>query len=125
EHPQGSGARDVRLFRNGSLVKVWHSDALKGQNSTSLEQEIALVAGPNRLTAYAFNKDNVKSKDANLLLTGAESLKRAGTAWVIAVGVNEYANSQYNLKYDVADAQSSAQEVSRDQAPLGRFEHYE
>ena len=50
------------------------------------------MAGPNRLMAYAFNKDNVKSKDANLLLTGAESLKRAGTAWVIAVGVNEYAN---------------------------------
>src|SRR3989441_11048111 len=24
DHPQGCGARDVRLFRNGSLVKVWH-----------------------------------------------------------------------------------------------------
>ena len=30
DHSQGSGARDVRLFRNGSLVKVWHGDALKG-----------------------------------------------------------------------------------------------
>src|SRR6185369_3749539 len=84
DHPQGSGARDLRLFRNGSLVKVWHGDALKGQSSVSLEEEINLVAGPNRLTAYAFNRDNVKSKDANLLITGADSLKRAGTAWVIA-----------------------------------------
>ncbi|HEY5074405.1 MAG TPA: hypothetical protein VII34_06865, partial [Pyrinomonadaceae bacterium] len=33
DHPQGSGARDVRLFRNGSLVKVWHGDALKGQGA--------------------------------------------------------------------------------------------
>ncbi|HEX3086433.1 MAG TPA: WD40 repeat domain-containing protein, partial [Pyrinomonadaceae bacterium] len=103
EHKQGSGARDLRLFRNGSLVKVWHGDALKGQAATAIEEEMTLVAGPNRLTAYAFNNDNVKSKDANLLLTGADSLKRAGTAWVIAVGVNEYANSQYNLKYAVAD----------------------
>lgn len=125
DHAQGSGARDVRLFRNGSLVKVWHGDALKGQATTSLEEEITLVAGPNRLTAYAFNNDNVKSKDANLLLTGAESLKRAGTAWVIAVGVNEYANSQYNLKYAVADAQSFAAEVSREQGPVGRFDHVE
>jgi uncharacterized caspase-like protein len=67
----------------------------------------------------------VKSKDSNLVLTGADSLKRAGTAWVIAVGVNDYANSQYNLKYAVADAQSFAAEVVREQAPIGRFDHVE
>jgi len=125
EHPRGSGARDVRLFRNGSLVKVWHGDALKGQSSVSLEEDITLVAGPNRLVAYAFNNDNVKSKDANLALTGADSLKRAGTAWVIAVGVNEYANSQYNLKYAVADAEGFAAEVRREQTLIGRFEKVE
>src|SRR6185369_2145667 len=125
DHPKGTGARDVRLFRNGSLVKVWHGDALKGQTTASLEEEISVIAGPNRLTAYAFNGDNVKSKDATLLLTGADSLKRAGTAWVIAVGINEYANSQYNLKYAVADAQSFAAEVVREQAPVGRFDHVE
>ena len=125
DHKQGSGARDLRLFRNGSLVKVWHGDALKGQPANSIEQEVTLVAGPNRLTAYAFNNDNVKSQDASLVLIGADSLKRAGTAWVIAVGVNEYANSQYNLKYAVADAQSFAAEVSREQAPIGRFDHVE
>ncbi len=125
DHPQGSGARDVRLFRNGSLVKVWHGDVLKGQTTAILEEDITVVAGPNRLTAYAFNQDNVKSKDANLLLTGADSLKRAGTAWIIAVGLNEYANSQYNLKYAVADAQSFAEELRLRQTELGRFDHVE
>lgn len=125
EHSQGSGARDVRLFRNGSLIKVWRGDALKGQPAAVLEEEISVIAGPNRLTAYAFNGDNVKSKDANLLLTGADSLKRTGTAWVIAVGVNEYANAQYNLKYAVADANSFAEEIQRQQAKLGRFDRVE
>jgi WD40 repeat protein/uncharacterized caspase-like protein len=125
DHSQGSGARDVRLFRNGSLIKVWHGDALKGQTSVSLQEEITLVAGANRLTAYAFNHDNVKSKDANLLVTGADSLKRTGTAWVIAVGVNEYANSQYNLKYAVADAQSFGEELRRQQAQVARFDRVE
>jgi uncharacterized caspase-like protein len=125
DHPKGTGARDVRLFRNGSLVKVWHGDALKGQPTATLEEEISIIAGPNRLTAYAFNGDNVKSKDANLLLTGADSLKRAGTAWVIAVGVNEYANSQYNLKYAVADANSFAEEIQRQQKQLARFANVE
>jgi WD40 repeat protein/uncharacterized caspase-like protein len=125
DHPQGAGARDVRLFRNGSLLKVWHGDTLKGQAAISFEQEITLVAGQNRLSAYAFNKDNVKSKDASLLVTGAESLKRTGTAWVIAVGVNEYANTQYNLKYAVADAQSFADELRRQQTQVARFDHVE
>jgi WD40 repeat protein/uncharacterized caspase-like protein len=125
DHAQGSGARDVRMFRNGSLVRVWHGDALKGQTTATLEEEVTVVAGPNRLTAYAFNRDNVKSKDANLLLTGADSLKRAGTAWIIAVGVNEYANAQYNLKYAVADAQSFAEELSRQQTQVARFDHVE
>jgi uncharacterized caspase-like protein len=125
DHPQGTGARDVRLFRNGSLVKVWRGDVLQGKPAITLEEEITVTAGPNRLTAYAFNRDNVKSKDAQLSLVGADSLKRAGTAYVIAVGVNEYANPQYNLKYAVADAQSFGEEVRLRQTQMARFERVE
>jgi uncharacterized caspase-like protein len=125
DNPEGSGARDVRLFRNGSLVNVWHGDVLKGQAAVTLEEEITVAAGPNVLTAYAFNKDNVKSKDAQLALTGADSLKRSGTAYIIAVGINEYANPQYNLKYAVADAQSFGDEVRNRQKQLANFERIE
>jgi len=125
DNPQGAGARDLRLFRNGSLVKVWHGDVLKGQPAVTLEEEVTVAAGVNRLTAYAFNKDNVKSKDAQLPLTGAESLKRAGTAYIIAVGINEYANPEYNLKYAVADAESFAAELRNRQMQVGSFERIE
>jgi WD40 repeat protein len=125
DNPQGSGARDVRLFRNGSLVRVWHGDVLSGKPAVTLEEEITITAGANRLTAYGFNKDNVKSKDAQLPLTGADSLKRAGTAYIIAVGVNEYENPQYNLKYAVADAQSFGEEVRLRQTQVGQFERIE
>ena len=125
DNPQGCGARDVRLFRNGSLVKVWHGDVLKGQTSITLEEQINVTSGPNRLVAYAFNKDNVKSKDAPLVIAGADSLKRKGTAYIIAVGVNEYANAQYNLKYAVADAQSFGEEMRVRQTQLGGFERVE
>jgi hypothetical protein len=60
-----------------------------------------------------FNRDNVKSKDAPLVFHGADTLKRKGTAYIIAVGVNEYANSQYNLKYASADARSFGEEMRR------------
>ena len=105
-HAAGSGARDLRLFRNGSLVQVWHGDLQRNANGkTVVETKIPLVAGSNQLSAYAFNGDNVKSLDAELMLTGDDSLKRNGTTYVLAVGLNEYANPSFNLKYAVADAQ--------------------
>jgi WD40 repeat protein len=125
DHEAGSGARDVRLFRNGSLVKVWRGDVLKGQTATTLETNTTIVAGENRLAAYAFNRDNVKSKDAELRVTGADSLKRPGTAYILAIGVNVYSNPQYNLKYAVADATAFGEEVQRQQHQIANYEHIE
>jgi len=120
-----AGAQDVRLFRNGSLVKFWRGDVLKGQSSVKLEATIPIVAGENQLTAYAFNHDNIKSSDATLVVTGAGGLKRKAVAYVVAVGVNEYANPQYNLKYAVADAQDFAEEFKRQQAKLNDYDKVE
>ncbi len=116
-----AGAQDVRLFRNGSLVKAWRGDALKGHESATLEAVIPIIAGENQLTAYAFNRDNIKSRDALLNVNGAASLKRAGTAYVLTVGVNAYANQEFNLRYAVPDAEMFGAEISRQQAGLGHF----
>jgi WD40 repeat protein/uncharacterized caspase-like protein len=125
EHPAGSGAQDVRLFRNNSLVKVWHGDALKGASRATLEATVPLVAGKNRFTAYAFNRDNVKSSDVNLIAVGADALKRRGTAYILAVGVNQYDNAEYNLRYAKADAQEFGAEVKRQQDRLSVYERVE
>ena len=120
-----AGVRDVRLFRNGSLVKVWHGDVALNDGKATLEAPIPIVAGENHLTAYGFNHDNIKSEDATLTITGAESLRRQGTAYILAVGVNSYANSQYNLKYAVADAKAFGEEFRQQQMRLGRFANVE
>lgn len=116
-----AGAQDVRLFRNGSLVKVWHGDVLAGKGAAVLKTTLPIVAGENRLTAYAFNHDNVKSADSSLLVLGATSLQRKGTAYVLAVGVNSYANKDFDLKYAVADAGSFGAEWKTQQDRLGSF----
>jgi WD40 repeat protein len=122
---KGSGARDLRLFRNGSLVKFWRGDILKGQATTTLEATIPILAGENRLTAYAFNRDNVKSKDATVRLTGADSLKREGTCYILTVGLNLYENPQYNLQYASADALAFAEELRRQLQKVGRYQKTE
>ncbi len=121
EYSEASGGRDLRLFRNGLLVQSWSGDVLKGSSKQTVETKVAIVAGANEFTAYAFNRDNVKSADAVLTINGAETLRRAGTAYVIVVGVGSYANSQYNLNYSVADATEIGAQLKSQQELLGRY----
>lgn len=124
-HSAGSGVYDVRLFRNGSLIKAWRGDVLKSQPNGTLEETISIVVGENHLTAYAFNRDNIKSVDVPLLLKGASSLMRRGTAYVLIAGVNEYANPRFNLRYAVADAQEFGDTLLQKQTKLGNFSRIE
>src|SRR5580700_997311 len=116
-----AGAQDLRLFRNGSLVKFWHGDVLGGKQDAILETEIPIVAGTNHLTAYAFNGDNVKSVDASLEVTGAPSLDRKPVAYILAVGINEYSNSDYNLRFAAADSEGFNAELKRQLDKQQRF----
>jgi WD40 repeat protein len=120
-----AGAQDVRLFRNGSLVKIWRGDVLTGKQKITLEVTVPIVAGLNRLSAYAFNGDNIKSVDAVLDVTGAESLRRKPVAYILAVGINEYANSDYNLHFADADAQGFSEELKQQLAKQERFERFD
>lgn len=115
----GSGVRDVRLFRNGVLVKVWRdSQALTGGRVT-LETTVPLVAGVNRFVAYAFNADNIKSADAELSLV-SNATPREPRTFVLAIGVNQYANQEFNLNYAVPDARVFASEFARAQRTVRR-----
>lgn len=122
DYSKGSGARDVRLFRNGLLVRSWAGDVLQGGAKKTIESSVPIVAGENRFTAYAFNRDNVKSTDDVLSVAGAESLKRSGTAYLIVAGVGNYANPQYNLNYSVADATAIGQQLKQQQELLARYQ---
>ncbi|MDX2039903.1 MAG: caspase family protein [Acidobacteriota bacterium] len=125
EAAAGSGAQDIRLFRNGALFKVWRGDALKGQRIAVLQTQIPIIAGENRLTAYAFNRDNVKSLDANRFVTGADTLRRRGTLRIVSIGINQYSNANYNLRFATADARDFSEELWKRQMELSRFSNVE
>ncbi len=117
------GAKDVRLFRNGSLVKVWRGDVMDGKNETVLDWSLPIVAGENRLTAYAFNSDDIKSHDQTLIVTGAPALEKKGVMYILAIGVNQYVNHDFNLGYAVDDAKDFAEEFKNQQVKLSNYEH--
>ncbi|HMG35214.1 MAG TPA: caspase family protein [Blastocatellia bacterium] len=125
DHPQGSGARDIRLFRNGALVKAWRGDVLGANHTAVLEQTVTITAGENDITAYAFNRENIKSADDTIAVHGDEKLRRKGTAYIVIAGINQYSNSNYDLKFAVADAKAFGETVKAAQTQLGNYSKVE
>jgi WD40 repeat protein len=135
------GVRDVRLFQNGSLIRHWSGDvfSLNEKDGCQLQRQpdlvsprrsictatVQIIAGPNNLTAYAFNNDNVKSEDATLSITGAASLKRRGILYLLSIGVNEYENTTFNLSFAVPDAKDFGDELKTQQEKLKNYDHTE
>lgn len=117
---QMSGVYDLRLFRDGQLVAY-----LPEGESFNLISPADLSGGSNKrqshiftaklphngaekysFSAFAFNVDQVKSKTTPLwdLKMNKPLERRKGRAYVIAFGVNEYDDPNWNLAYAVADA---------------------
>jgi WD40 repeat protein len=116
------GVRDVRLFRNGALVRAWHEAiAVDKKGEATLQATIPIVAGENQFSAYAFNRDNIKSTNASFTVRGDASLKRTGTLYILSVGINHYDNSQFDLKFANPDATAMADEMGRKQEELGQY----
>ena len=128
--------RDVRLFRNGLLVKVWRGESIAelvksgceksksaadGARRIVCQAQAAIAEGDNQFTAYAFNRDNVKSIDAEMNIKGATSLKREGTLYILAIGINEYADAARNLKYALADVDSIGENLHAQQTNLRHY----
>jgi uncharacterized caspase-like protein len=84
-----------------------------------------LLSGQNRLKAYVFNNDNIKSSDSELNVNGAEDLKRKGVLYLIAIGVGKYSNTRFNLGYVEQDAQEFAELLRQKQADLGHYDRIE
>ena len=117
----GSGLQDLRIFRNQSLVHFRHGALGPALNSGAyrLDVPIRVIAGDNQIMAYAFNRDNIKSKDAKISITGKTNLKREGRAYILSIGINEYANRGYNLKFAVADTEIFTEKVGQSLTALG------
>ncbi len=114
----GSGIRDVRLFRNGVLIKAWRGEVAGG----TLEAEAPVVAGNNEFTAYAFNRENVRSAVTRLTLRGADSLARAPRTWILALGVDKHENPGFDLRFAGADAIAFADGLKAAQSSVGAAE---
>jgi len=119
--PRGSGARDLRVFRNGILVKVWPGEIVApGARTAQFTADLRLLSGENVFTAYAFNSANIKSPDAALTVRAGARIRREPALHLLMIGVSTYANPQFNLNFAVKDIDAVSAEL-RSSAGVRQF----
>ncbi|MAP19554.1 MAG: hypothetical protein CL582_01270 [Alteromonadaceae bacterium] len=124
-----SGAEDVRVFRNGQLVGFYpenDGDALADKTQTTITfDDIAIPPNASELvfSAYAFNKDGVRSERSVVTYKPSDSQRYSPRlAIVISIGVNEYENPSWNLRYAANDALVMEQTLGASMQALNEFD---
>jgi WD40 repeat protein len=108
---QGGGVDEIRLYQNGKLV----SDETRQLVQTAANNKtfsVTLVPGINIFRATAFNKDRTESNPAEIKIE-LKAAQASSDLYILAIGLNEYKNSKYNLNYGRADAQAFADAVEQ------------
>jgi len=147
-----TGVHDLRLFRDGQLVAQWPEPGEETFKSIDISSEEELKAWrrateieldeegkatntftvklPRRegleeveFSAYAFNKDRVKSETARKTLYVEEKLKPVkGCAYIITVGVSDNEDLHWRLTYAAEDARLIKKTLVENLKESGKYE---
>lgn len=127
---QESGVEDLRLFRDGQLIR--YSPAADGRvplTDGRTTVTFSNIRVPRRadlrqieFSAYAFNSDRVKSRTARRTYHVPQPVTtHKGRAWIIAAGVNAYENPSFDLRYAASDALSLQQALAKQLRASGEY----
>ena len=136
-YDDGTGAYNLRLFRNGALVAqfpkvnvdvdttdiaVWRERnlvTLDADGTRHLSLPVALPTGTQAqtiaLTAYAFNEDRVKSETARAdYEQPAVAKPRARRAFVVTIGIDAYDDKErLTLQFAASDARLLGERLAK------------
>jgi Caspase domain len=114
---QGGGIANLAIYQNGARVLAPGQSRTDGK-TIHRTFTVALVEGRNHLRITASTADGSwESEPAELVLTYERPLAKS-RLFLVAVGVNRYADANLNLKYAASDAQAFAELFRRRGAAL-------
>ncbi|MBN2309481.1 MAG: caspase family protein, partial [Candidatus Hydrogenedentes bacterium] len=117
----GGGVKEIRLFHNGKRVAedarglvgaTAGTDSAPAGSVATRTFQVALVQGGNALRASAFSEEMVESLPAELVIhyqePGTKPVLR-----ILAIGINTYRNTDYNLRLARKDAETFVRELQQ------------
>ncbi len=127
---RGGGIGEVRTYVNGTAVPG-HDDRDLGVAAVAASPpgrtiRVQLVSGSNDVQVIAFNADgSVHSNPAEATVIARYSTSGRPQLYALVVGINEFGNSTFDLKYAVEDATAVAAMLQRKAGPLFDRVHIE
>lgn len=105
---QGGGLEDIRLYQNGKIIPedtrgmkpVRTSGATMTKTFT-----VSLLPGRNTFTATAFNRERTEAVPQEVTVE-MKAAQATANLYLFAIGINQYQNSKYNLRYGKSDAEA-------------------
>jgi uncharacterized caspase-like protein len=130
---QSMAIYNLRLFRDGQLVGVFPEKSGKieidpekgGRVVVFKDIQLPTKAGNENITftAYAFNKDRVKSSTARSVFTRSNPVEpRKRKAYIVSIGMNAYENPSWDLRYAANDALAVDSVVKSQLDASGKFD---
>lgn len=113
---------EIRLYHNGKLITtatrglfVEDDETLADQAKTK-EYTVNLLPGENTFVARAYDAKRTEGRSKTFSIQSNASSNPADVArglnlHVLAVGIDQYTNSKYNLNYAVADASAFLEKI--------------
>ncbi|MCO6500577.1 MAG: caspase family protein [Vicingus serpentipes] len=110
----GGGINEIKVTQNGK--RIHFNDNLsripgKGNDMTK-NYNLLLLPGENIITVSAFSDGRIESKKETVKVIYQGS-KKVANCYILAVGINEYKNTELNLNYAQADASGFVTSVSK------------
>ncbi|MCG8574842.1 MAG: caspase family protein [Flavobacteriales bacterium] len=108
---KGMVLEEVRIYNNGKLIireSLSEELVFRGGTKNVRSYEIPLSDGENEISAVVVNQDRTESEPESLSVSfDGEAAKT--DLYILAIGINKYQNSAYNLDYAVNDAKGFTQ----------------
>jgi WD40 repeat protein len=105
---QGGGFDEIRLFQNNKLIETtsrgFKPTSTNGQ-TINKTFDVNLVVGENLITISSFSADRIESNPLTVKINYVGNAPKPNL-FILAIGINNYSNSNYNLSYALSDAQS-------------------
>lgn len=119
----GSGIRDLKVFHNNMLIYDRTGELPVTGGSFDIAVPIKLTGGNNVISAYCFNDDNIRSREASLTLSNGRASAGPGDVHILAIGINAYRQPSLRLKYAAGDAQTFSEVLGSSLADQHKYRH--
>ncbi len=117
--PGKNGLSDVFLYHQGRLINEKTKGVRVQTDGVYREFVLSLLEGKNTITAGAFDRDGrAEGRSAELVAIWKPSVVVKPNMHIIAAGIRDYGDPQYNLQYADKDAKEISAILERTAAPL-------